>query len=284
MIPKEFDYVAPTSVGEAVTALQQGGEDAKVLAGGHSLIPTMKLRLAAPTLLVDLGRIEDLKQIRGSNGTLDVGSMVTHYRLHTEGDITSGVPLLAETAYSIGDSQVRARGTLGGSIAHADPAADLPAAILVLGGTIVTNNREIPATDFFLDLFTTALEPGEILTAVRLPRAKDRTGSAYVKIRNKASHYALVGAAAVVTLDADGTCTDIAIGITGAGVKPFRMTAAEDILKGTRLGDADLQGAVGKVNAVDIDWMSDLFGSEEYRKHLAGVVTRRAIETARSRV
>jgi aerobic carbon-monoxide dehydrogenase medium subunit len=283
MIPKAFDYVAPGTLDEAVNALRQGGEDAKVLAGGHSLIPMMKVRLAAPALLVDLGRIGQLQEIRSANGSLEIGSMVTHYQLHTNGDVANGGALLAETARAIGDAQVRARGTIGGSIAHADPAADATAAVLALGGTIVTNNREIPASDFFVDLFTTALEPGEIITAIRVPRTGDRTGAAYVKVRNKASHYALVGAAAVVSLDGDGSCREISVALTGAASKPFRVQECENTLRGTRLEENDLEAAVGKIGATDVDWMSDLFGSAEYRQHLAGVVARRTIEAAKGR-
>ena len=284
MIPKEFDYVAPGTLEEAVSALREGGDDAKVLAGGHSLIPMMKVRLAAPAMLVDLRRIGQLKEIRANNGSLEIGSMVTHYQLHTNEDVANGCALLAETARAIGDTQVRARGTIGGSIAHADPAADATAAVLALGATIVTNNREIAASDFFVDLFTTALEPGEIVTAIRVPRSGGRSGAAYVKVRNKASHYAIVGAAAVVTLGDDGTCSDIAVALTGASAKPFRLDGLENALRGTRLEDNDLSGAVGTVGSTDVDWLSDLFGSGDYRKHLAGVVARRAVEAAKGRV
>lgn len=283
MIPKEFDYTAPTTLDEALKALSDGGEDAKVLAGGHSLIPMMKVRLAAPTLLVDLRRIADLKKVTAGNGHIDIGSMVTHYQLHTNGDIAGGCSILKETALSIGDNQVRARGTLGGSIAHADPAADATAAILALGATIVTNNREIAASDFFVDLFTTALEPNEIITAIRVPRGNGNTKSAYIKVRNKASHYALVGAAAVLTMADDGTCSDASVAITGAAAKPFRLEGVENALKGTRLGDEDLKGALSSVGDTDVDWMSDLFGSGEYRKHLTGVVAGRALEAAKAR-
>lgn len=282
MIPKEFDYVAPATLDEAVNALREGGEDAKVLAGGHSLIPTMKVRLAAPTLLVDLRRIDDLKKIT-ANGHIDIGSMVTYYQLHSSSDVANGCSLLKETALSIGDNQVRARGTLGGSIAHADPAADSTAAVLALGATIVTNTREIAASDFFVDLFTTALEPGEIITAIRVPKSTGSTKSAYVKVRNKASHYALVGAAVVLTMGDDGTCSDAAVAITGAGAKPFRLDGVENALKGTRLGDDDLKGALSKTGDADVDWMSDLFGSGDYRKHLTGIVAGRALEAAKSR-
>ena len=283
MIPGRFTYHRPGSVSEAVKLLASLGEDARPLAGGHSLIPMMKVRLAAPALLVDLRRIGQLKEIRSNNGSLEIGSMVTHYQLHTSENVSGGSALLAETARAIGDNQVRARGTIGGSIAHADPAADATAAVLALGATIVTNNREIAASDFFVDLFTTALEPGEIITAIRVPRSGGRSGAAYVKVRNKASHYALVGAAAVVTLGDDGSCSDIAVAITGASAKPFRLEALENALRGTRLEENDLNGAAGTVGSTDVDWLSDLFGSGDYRKHLTGVVARRAVEAAKGR-
>ncbi|HEX9987637.1 MAG TPA: xanthine dehydrogenase family protein subunit M [Chloroflexia bacterium] len=291
MIPKEFDYVAPATLAEALAALRDN-EDAKVLAGGHSLIPTMKLRLAEPSLLVDLRKIEELRGVRSQNGHIEIGAMVTHYMLHTEAQLLEGCPLLTECAFSIGDTQVRARGTLGGSLAHADPAADLTAAILALDGVLLVSgsgdngegNREIPAGEFFVDLLTTALEPGEIVTAIRVPRQSGRSGAAYVKVRNKASHYALVGAAAVVGLDNDGTCNNISVAITGAASKPFRLEGLENALRGSKLEDDAVKSALGKVADVEVEWMSDLFGSEEYRKHLAGVVAGRAIRTAIERV
>jgi carbon-monoxide dehydrogenase medium subunit len=284
MIPKEFNYVAPATVDEALAALRDGGEDAKALAGGHSLIPMMKLRLAAPTTLVDLRRISELRRIDAHNGSIEIGAMVTYQSLLNDASVTTGCPVLAECAGSIGDAQVRARGTIGGSLAHADPAADLPAAILALDATLLTSGGEIAASDFFTELFTTALEEGQIVTGVRVPRLGGRTGSAYVKIRNKASHYALVGVAAVVTLDADGTCSSIAVGVTGAASKAFRLTDAENSLKGTRLADSDIEGALDGTGKLDVEWMEDLFGSADYRKHLTGVVARRAIETAKSRL
>lgn len=284
MIPKEFNYVAPATLDEALTALRDGGDDAKVLAGGHSLIPMMKLRLAMPTTLVDLARIGDLHRVNAANGHIELGSMVTYHTLHSDETVTSGSPLLAECAMSIGDAQVRARGTLGGSIAHADPASDLPAAILALDATLLTTSGEIGAADFFVDLFTTALEPGQLITGIRVPRMGDRTGGAYVKIRNKASHYALVGGAALLSLDQEGVCSHASIGITGAASRAFRLSEVEDALKGTRLEENDVKGALGKLDNLDVDWMEDLFGSADYRRHLTGIVTARAIETARSRI
>ncbi|MEO8286638.1 MAG: xanthine dehydrogenase family protein subunit M [Chloroflexota bacterium] len=284
MIPKEFNYVAPSTLDEALAALRDGGDDAKALAGGHSLIPMMKLRLAAPTMLVDLRRINELRRVDTHNGNIEIGSMVTYRTLLNDESIQAACSLLSECAASIGDSQVRSRGTIGGSLAHADPAADLPAAILALDATLLTTAGEIPAADFFTDLFTTSLEPGQIVTGVRVARSSGKSGSAYVKIRNKASHYALVGAAAVLSLDNDSTCNNASIGITGAASKAFRLSAVEDALKGTRLSDQDIEAALGNVGGLDVDWMEDLFGSADYRKHLTGVVTRRAIDTAKSRM
>jgi carbon-monoxide dehydrogenase medium subunit len=290
VIPKKFDYAAPGTLEEALKALRDGGDDAKVLAGGHSLIPMMKLRLAEPTLLVDIRKIGDLHGFRRDNGHVTIGSLVTHYELQTM-DPSEGFPLLAETAASIGDAQVRARGTLGGSLAHADPAADMPAAILALDGAFVVahlhsgvTTREIQARDFFLDLFTTALEPGEIVTGIKVPVIEGKAGSAYVKVRNKASHYALAGAAVVLQVGNDGVCSNAAVAITGAASKAFRLEGVENALKGTRLEANDLKNAAGKAGEADVGWMSDLFGSEEYRRHLAGVVTSRALESARSRI
>lgn len=284
MIPKEFNYVAPATLGDALAALKDGGDDAKVLAGGHSLIPIMKLRLASPATLVDLRRVDELRWIGPQDGGLQIGSLTTYHTLLNDGNVTMAAPLLAECAASIGDAQVRARGTLGGSIAHADPAADLPAAILALDATVLTTGGEIAASDFFQDLFTTALAPGQIVTGVRVPNGSGRTGSAYVKVRNKASHYALVGVAAHLRMGDDGTCSNIALGVTGASTHAFRLTDAENKLKGTRLEDSDIEGALAGVGDLDIDWMEDLFGSAAYRKHLAGVVAGRAIAMAKSRL
>ncbi len=295
MIPKEFDYVAPSSVAEALQALKDGGDDAKILAGGHSLIPLMKLRLAAPSRLVDLRNITDLRgNTTTRNNSQLIGAMTTYQEL------TQGTGLLAECAASIGDTQVRARGTIGGSLAHADPAADLPAAVLALEATLrasrldgdgsTVTEREIAAADFFVDLLTTSLEPGEILTSVFVPDHRfsngggGSSGSAYVKVRNKASHYALVGVAAVLGLGADGVCNHAAIAVTGAGATPFRLTSVEDALKGTRAEESDITSALGTLSDLDVNWMADLHGSADYRRHLTNVVAGRALQMARSRM
>jgi len=291
VIPKEFDYVAPASIQEALAALRDGGDDAKVLAGGHSLIPLVKLMLAAPSRLGGLRNIADLRGLRRApNSEVVVGSMVTYSDLQSIEPLKA-FPLLGECAAAIGDAQVRARGTIGGSLAHADPASDLPAAALALDAVLVVSHlngsiseREIAARDFFVDLLTTALEPGEILTGVRLAMPQGKAGSAYVKIRNKASHYALAGVAAVLRVGDDGVCQDAAIALTGVASKPFRVERAESVLRGSTLEDSAVREAANAAGSADVQWMSDLFGSEEYRKHLAGVVTSRAIEAARGRV
>src|SRR5262249_17852551 len=219
VIPAAFEYQAPTSVDEAVKLLDQLGDRAKVLAGGHSLIPIMKLRLAQPEVLVDIGRIGDLRQVRREDGRIAVGALVTHAEVMRNGALRDGCPLLAETAAEIGDIQVRNRGTLGGALAHADPAADYPAAILALDAEIVAQGpaggRTIPAGEFFTGLLSTALAPNELLVEVRVPTYGSGTGGAYRKLPNKASHYAVVGVAALARLDG-GRVASLALAITGA--------------------------------------------------------------------
>jgi len=285
MIPKEFAYAAPATLDEALDLLAGGGDDAKVLAGGHSLIPLMKLRLAEAGTLVDIGRIGALRGIMGGDTESSLGAMTTHREVM--GATGGALGLLSECAASIGDTQVRNRGTLGGSLAHADPAADYPAAILALdaeieaahkNGTITT--RRIKAANFFTGLLTTALEPGEILTQVWVPTLHGRTGTAYVKLRNKASHYALVGVAAVVTLGADGKIARATIGVTGGAATPFRATAAESALQGVAPSKETADSAAAQVAASDIEWMSDLHGSSDYLRHMAEMLTRRAVRLA----
>lgn len=284
MIPKAFDYAAPPSLDEALRLLA-GRDDAKILAGGHSLIPLMKLRLAEPGLLVDLGRVPGLAGIdRGADGPTRLGAMTTHAQL-AAAPRSGALGLLAEAAAQIGDPQVRNRGTLGGSLAHADPAADITAAVLALDAEIEVTGaggatRRIPAGAFFTGLLTTALEPGEILTRVILPAPAGRTGAAYVKLRNKASHYALVGVAAVVTLDAGGQIAAAALGVTGAAATPFRATAAEAALQDGPAGNGAVDAAAAVLRRHNVEWLADLHGSAEYRQHMAEVIARRAIRLA----
>ncbi len=289
MIPQEFDYAAPTTLGEALSLLAEHGDDAKVLAGGHSLIPLMKLRLAAPGMLVDVGRIGALKGVQeGAAGDLTLGATTTHSEIVRGSPLGRAFGLLRECAAQIGDTQVRNRGTIGGSLAHADPAADLPAAILALDATMEAMHangeggasRTIAAGDFFTDLLTSALEPAEILTGIQVPSLPERTGTAYVKIRNKASHYALVGVAAIVTLDDAGQIAQAALGVTGAAAVPFRATAAEAMLAGASAANGAIAAAAAAAATGDREWLEDLSGSADYRRHLTEVVARRALRLA----
>ncbi|HXT35759.1 MAG TPA: xanthine dehydrogenase family protein subunit M, partial [Chloroflexota bacterium] len=269
MYPAEFDYQAPSTVAEAVALLQQN-EDAKVLAGGHSLLPMLKLRLSQPSLLVDIGRIEDLKGITEENGALRLGAMTTQQVIQDSDLVKKVCPLLAETASHVGDQQVRNRGTIGGTLAHGDPAADQTAAFLALGGTVTAmgpnGERTIAADDLFLDMMTTAVEPDEVLVSVSVPSQPARSGSAYEKFANAASGYAIVGVAAVVTLDEQGACKGARVAITGAGSKATRALGVEGALVGHRLDDAAIAAAAEHA-AEGLSLMSDLHASEEYRAH-----------------
>jgi len=285
-VPAAFDYHVAKSVDEAIALMQQYGDDAKFLAGGHSLLPTMKLRLAQPAHLIDLGRIQGLSYIREEDGAVAVGAMTTYVTIGNSDVIRQNFPILPEAISSIGDQQVRNRGTIGGSVAHSDPAADLPGVVLALKADILVQGangiRTIKADDFFQDLFQTALEPGEVITEIRFARPAARTGSAYEKLPNKASHYAVVGCAAVVTLDTDGTCTSASAVITGASVKPTRASAVEAALVGKKLDAATIAAATS--NAADgMELVGDIHGSKEYRAQMAGVMAKRAVARAAER-
>lgn len=260
-----FAYHKPTTLDEAAKLLTDN-EEATVLAGGMTLLPTMKQRLAAPEALIDLSGVPDLTGVREDNGEVVVGAMTKHMRVATDPTVTARIPALATLADRIGDPQVRNRGTLGGSIANNDPAADYPAGLLGLGATVETNKRKIPADDFFLDLFETALDEGEIVTAVRFP-IPEKAG--YAKFHNPASRYAIVGVFAARASDG------VRVAVTGAGPGVFRVSAMEDALSKT-WDSAALQGIT--VDAEDLN--SDLHASAEYRAHLVGVMARRAVAAA----
>src|SRR5438128_5012910 len=210
MIPAQFDYEAPATLNEAIALLAARSDEAKILAGGHSLIPAMKLRLAQPQLLIDIGRIEDLSYIREEGGQIRIGAMTTHYQIESSERLKQSCPLLPECAASIGDVQVRNKGTIGGSLAHSDPAGDWPAAIIALNAELIVvskgGERTIKADDFFVDLLTTALQPGEILREIRINKTNGRTGQAYLKMHHPASGFAVVGVAANLSLDGSGEC------------------------------------------------------------------------------
>src|SRR5260370_41250925 len=226
MIPAQFDYQAPKTLDEAVSLLAQHRDDAKILAGGHSLIPAMKLRLAQPQLLIDIGRIKDLSYIREESGQIRIGAMTTHYQIESSERLKQICPLLPECAASIGDVQVRNKGTIGGSVAHSDPAGDWPAAVIALNAELFVagknGERTIKADDFFVDLLTTALEPGEILREIRISKPQGRSGQAYVKMHHPASGFAVVGVAANLLLDGDSGCQKASVGITGVSSKAYR--------------------------------------------------------------
>jgi carbon-monoxide dehydrogenase medium subunit len=283
MIPAAFEYVAPKSVEEALRLLERHGDEAKLLAGGHSLLPLMKLRLAAPRFVIDLGRIGGLSYIREAGGQIRIGAMTTHAAVAASAVLREKCPLLAETATEIGDVQVRNRGTIGGALAHADPAADYPAAILALDAEIHAasgrGTRAIPAGEFFVDLLTTQLRPGEILTEVALQPFPSRTGAAYVKMPQPASGYAVVGVAARVTLDTAGKAQTVTVGVTGVSAKAYRATSVENVLRGEKATPKLLQEAASHA-AEDIDPLGDIHASAGYRREMATVIARRALERA----
>jgi aerobic carbon-monoxide dehydrogenase medium subunit len=283
MIAQNFEYSAPTSLSEALSLLGDG--EAKALAGGMSLIPIMKLRLATPGQIVDLGRIPDLNYIREDRGVLRIGATTTHYDIESSPIVRASCPLLHETATRIGDIQVRNRGTIGGSVAHADPAADYPAALLALEARVVLvtakSQRELPIADFFVDTFTTALEPGELIREVIVPLEDPSAGTSYQKLVQPASGFAIVGIAARIR-KSGGKITFARVGVTGLSGKPYRASNVERALEGTAGSPADIQKAAALV-ADAVDANSDLHASAEYRKHLARVYTMRALGVATSR-
>jgi carbon-monoxide dehydrogenase medium subunit len=284
MIAQNFDYFAPASLNEALALL--AGDDVKVLAGGMSLIPLMKLRLATPGQLVDIGRIADLNYIREDKGVLRVGATTTHYEVESSALVRSRCPLLAEAASYIGDIQVRNRGTIGGSVAHADPAADYPASLLALEAGVVLataqKQRELPIADFFVDTFTTALEPGELIREVIVPVEEQSVGTSYQKMVQPASGFAIVGVAARVR-KAGGRVTMARVGVTGLAGRPYRAVDVEKALEGTTGSATDVQKAAAVVAAEGVDANSDLHASGDYRKHLARIYTMRALTAALSR-
>src|ERR1051325_4729204 len=282
MISTEFDYARAATLEEALTLLSEN-EDAKIVAGGHSLIPAMKLRLASPAMLVEIGRIKDLAYIREQDGQIQIGATTTHYQIESSDLLKTICPLLPECASHIGDMQVRNKGTIGGSLAHSDPAGDWPAAILALDAGVLavskSGERTIKARDFFVDLMTTALQPNEILREIRINKPQGRTGHAYTKMPHPASGFAVVGVAASLSFNGGNECKSARIGITGVSSKAYRASSVETSLSGTNLNDSAIVTASDRAtDGVDVN--GDVFASEEYRRHLAAVYTRRAIAAA----
>jgi carbon-monoxide dehydrogenase medium subunit len=282
MYPAAFEYHTPGSVQEALGLLGKL-DDAKILAGGHSLVPMMKLRLAQPKHLIDLRKVPGLGGIKEEGATIVIGAMTTHWEVESSKVLQAKCPVVADTAKIIGDPAVRNKGTIGGSLAHADPAADMPATVIALGAEFVCqgpkNRRTVKVDDWFQGLMSTALGEDELLVEIRVPALAAGTGSAYMKFAHPASRFAIVGAAAVITVDKQGTCTKAGVGITGAGTKAVRAKGVEAGLVGKRLDAATIEAAAQKA-AEGVDVQADLQGSVEYKSHLCRVFARRAIEAA----
>jgi aerobic carbon-monoxide dehydrogenase medium subunit len=282
VIPLAFDYEVAESADHAVQLLGQHGEDAKLLAGGHSLLPIMKLRLAAPTVLIDLGRVDDLKYVRDEGDHLAIGAMTRISDVERDATVQQQCGLLAYTASLVGDPQVRHRGTVGGTLSHGDAASDLPTTLLALEGTFVikgpNGERTVAAGDFFQDYLQTVLEPDEVLTEVRVPKLNG-AGWSYKKFNRRAQDWAVVGVAAVVERQ-NGTINAARIGLTNMGSTPLRATAAESALSGA---SADSVAEATQSADEGTSPSSDIAASSEYRRHLARVLSRRAVEEALSR-
>lgn len=285
MYAAPFDYFRANSVAEAQKLLADH-PGSKLLAGGHSLIPLLKLRLSAPPALIDIGRIKDLKGVSSSGDALRIGALTTHSEIAANKTLASACPILPEAAEMIGDLQVRNAGTIGGNIAHADPASDLPTVLLALEARMHAmgprGQRSIPASEFFEGMMTTSLGPYEILTSVEVPSRQAGQGMAYVKFGHPASRYAVIGVAAILTVK-DGTCTDARVAIGGLLPVATRCTAVERALKGQRGSATDISRIAGEVKGVLNDVLSDIYASAEYRSAMAPVYVERALTSALAR-
>ncbi len=280
MFPSPFDYARPETLDEAINLLTRHGDDAKLLAGGHSLLPAMKLRLAQPKTVIDLGRISDLNYLREENGRIVLGAMLTHYEIESSALLRDRCPLLPDVARQIGDVQVRNRGTIGGSLVHADPAADWPAGILALDGEMVLagpqGRRVVQASAFFVEMMQSAVQSNEILCEIRVPTTSSSV--AYAKFAQKASGFAIAGVAAVV----DKANQWVRVGVTGVAPKPYRAAAVEEALRGRSLTEQSMAAAAAKADE-GVETLNDMHASAEFRGHLAQVNTRRALTAAAGR-
>ena len=282
MYPASFDYHRPKTLKDAIALLKKN-KDAKLLAGGHSLLPAMKLRVSSPSALIDIGRIKGLDGIKTSKSTVRIGGLTTHAAVESSKELAKACAVLCEAAGLIGDIQVRNRGTIGGSLAHADPAADYPTVMLALGADITVTGsrgkRKVAAEKFFVDLFTTALKRGEVLTEVSVPAMKTGQGACYLKHRHPASSYAVVGVAAYVSLK-KGVCSDAQVAVGGATSVPIVASGAAEALVGNAPTTKVIEAAAQTVaEAIEFP-LGDIYASGEYRTHLATVLTRRALTEA----
>ena len=281
MIPPPFEYLSPNQVSEAISLLQKHGEEAKILAGGHSLIPAMKLRFAMPEYLIDISGIDGLEYIREEDGQLKIGAMTRESSLEESNLIKDNYPLLLDTVKMIADPQVRNMATVGGNLAHGDPANDHPATMIALGASVVVEgpngSREIGIDDFFTDFFTTALEDNEILTEIRIPASQPGSGGAYQKIERKVGDYAAAAVACQLSLEADGKIQQIGIGLTNVGPVPIRSVGAEGNLRGKTPDDSLIQES-GRLAAEECNPVDDLRGSAGYKRDLVNELTQRAIK------
>ena len=284
MYPAAFEYHSPATLKDALGLMGKLGDDAKLLAGGHSLVPMMKLRLAQPKHLIDLRNVPGLKGVKEDGNTIAIGAMTTWYELETNPVVKAKCPVIAETAAIVGDPAVRNLGTIGGGLAHADPAADMPATAIACGFEFVCEGpkgrRTVKVDDWFKGLMSTALGPDEILVEVRAPALAKGTGAAYLKFPHPASRFAIVGVAAVITTDGTGTCSKASIGVTGAGTKAVRAKGVEAELTGKNLAGAGAIEAAAQKGADGVDVQADLQGSVEYKAHLCRVFAKRAVEAA----
>jgi carbon-monoxide dehydrogenase medium subunit len=286
MIPATFEYHAPTSLEEATALLARHGEEAHVLAGGQSLIPMMKLRLASPGHLIDINRIGGLAGMRETDGFLRIGALTRESEVEESELVRTRYPILSDTSLVIGDPLIRNMATVGGNLAHGDPANDHPATMLAVGAEIVAvgpgGERRIPAASFFTGPFTTALEPGEILVEIRVPAPEPRSGGAYLKLERKVGDFATAAVAAQVTLGPDGTCTRAGVALTNVGSTAIQARKAEAFCQGKRLDDAVVREA-GRLASGEAEPSEDLRGSVEYKRDLVRVLTARALRRAAER-
>jgi len=286
MIPRSFEYFSPRTLEEAIALLQKLGSEAKLLSGGQSLIPMMKLRLVSPEYIVDINRIPGLDYISESDGQLRIGALTREHELESSPVVKTNFPILSDTAKVIADPLVRSQATVCGNLAHGDPANDHPATMLALGATVVATGpkgqRQIPIEDFFPALFTTALEPEEILTEIRIPLPPPQSGGAYLKLERKVGDFATAGVAVQITLDDADVCKSAGLGLTNVGLTPIKAKQAESYLVGKKLDDATIAHAA-ELAASESQPMDDIRGSADYKRDLVRVLTARALATALNR-